>query len=230
MQGPDNSGSHRVLIVDDDQLTALALMRALKADDLNILAVAEGPRALSEIRTKVYSLVFLEICIADGTGMTVLQEISRSSPSTCLVVMSAGIPNGETENTIIGYGHFFLPKPFEVLQVRTMVRKILSKTPPALQDSEYMEEGRRERRQGARRPQSGQVICQSDPEKSYPGIPSRFTTEFLDVSPGGIGIRTDLPLPPGQTFRFKDDAGANEGIVRWSMVFENRFRAGIQFV
>ena len=38
------------MIVDDDQLTAMALMRALKADDLNILAVAKGPHALTEIR------------------------------------------------------------------------------------------------------------------------------------------------------------------------------------
>jgi hypothetical protein len=144
--------------------------------------------------------------------------------------MSAGIPNGETENAIIGYDHFFLPKPFEVLQVRTMVRKILAEAPAVGQESGSREEGRGERRRATRHSKSGQVVCQPDPERSYPGIPSRFAAEIVDVGPGGMGIRTDLPLPPGQTFRFKDDTGANEGIVRWSMVFEDRYRAGVQFI
>ena len=230
MPEPDNGGMHRILIVDDDQLTALALMRALKADHLNILAVAEGPRALTEIRINPYSLVFLEIGIADGTGMVVLQEISRSSPATCIVVMSAGIPNGETENTIIECDPFFLPKPFEVLQVKTMTRRILADASEARKEFASGEDARRENRRSARQPRSGQVIFLPDPERSYPGIPSRFPAQIVDASTGGMGVRTDLPLPPGQTFRFDDDDENNEGIVRWSMVFENRFRAGIQFI
>lgn len=230
MPGPDNGGIHRVLIVDDDQLTALALMRALKDDHLNLLAVAEGPSALSEIRANPYSLVFLEVGIADGTGMAVLREISRFSPFTCIVVMSAGIPNGEAESTIIEHDHFFLPKPFEILQVRTMTRRILAEASEAKQKFVSGEDAERKRRSSARQPRSGQVSILSDPEGSYPGIPPHLAGQIVDVSIDGMGVRTNLPLLPGQTFRFDDDDGTNEGVVRWSMVFENRFRAGIQFV
>ena len=166
MHESDSCGSHRVLIVDDDQLTALALIRALKTDDLNILAVAEGSSALTEIRTKSYSLVFLEIGIADGTGMTVLHEISRFSPSTSIVVMSAGIPNGETENAIIGYDHFFLPKPFEVLQVRTMTKKILAEASEKRADNIHLEIERKQKRSSERQPRSGQTG--NTPEHHHP--------------------------------------------------------------
>jgi len=217
------------MIVDDDQLTALALMRALKAPNVNILAVARGSHAVTEVRTNHYSLVFIEIAIADGTGKVALKEISRLSPSTCVVVMSAGITNGEIENTIIEAEHYFLPKPFEVLQVRTIANRILGEISrgggvavPAA--------GERKKRGSERHPVPGSVTFFPDSGRSYPGTPSRFDALIVDLSPGGIGVQTDLPLPPGQVFQLDSEEGTNRGVVRWSMVFEDRFRAGLQFI
>ena len=230
MTEPENGSRHRILIIDDDQLTSMALMKTLKDDSVSIFAVADGSNALSEIRSIPYALVFLEVAIADGTGMIVLQEISRSSPSTCIVVMSAGIPNGEAEDMIMQYDHFFLPKPFEILQVRTMTRRILADASRARQVSVSEEHVRKQKRGSVREPRSDRVSIISDPAASYPGIPQSLHGTMVDVSAGGLGVRTDLPLPPGQRFSFQDDTSSNEGIVRWSMVAENHFRAGIQFI
>ena len=230
MGDPDNCDRHRVLIVEDDQLTALALMRALKADHLSILAVAKGPHALNEIRVNPYSLVFLEIGIADGTGKVVLKEISRLSPATCIVVMSAGITNGDTESTIIESDHYFLPKPFEVLQVRTMTNRILNEASRRREDFVAGDPVGRKMRSSVRHPLPGEVTIFSDPEGSYPGTSPQFAAWIVDLSPGGIGVQTEMPLPPGQTLSLDNEGGTNRGVVRWSMVFENRFRAGIQFV
>ena len=223
-------GRHRILIVDDDQLTAMALMRALKADGLNILAVAQGPQALNEIQATLYSLVFLEIGIADGTGKAVLKEIARFSPSTCIVVMSAGITNGDIKDTIIESDHYFLPKPFEVLQVRAMTNRILSGVSRRLEDFISGDEPLRKKRSSVRHSLPGEVTIFPDSESSYPGSPSQYIAQIVDLSLGGMGVRTDLPLSPGQKLHFDNKEGTNNGIVRWSMVFENRFRAGIQFV
>lgn len=230
MSQPDSNDSHRVMIVDDDRLTALALMRALKADDLKILAVAKGSHALTEIRINPYSLVFLEIGIADGTGKVVLEEISRSSPSTCIVVMSAGITNGDTENTIIDNDHYFLPKPFEILQVRTLTNRILGESSRIREDFVSANERGRNKRNSTRHLLSGEMTIFSDPESSFPGTLPQFVAQIVDLSLGGVGVQTDLPLPPGQIFHLDNDESSNRrGIVRWSMVCENRFRAGIQF-
>lgn len=230
MPKSDSSPGYRVMIVDDDQLTVLALMRALRSHKLNILAVARGDHAVTEIRNHVYSLVFLEVGIADGTGRVALEEISRLSPSTCVVVMSAGITNGEIESTIMESDYYFLPKPFEVLQVRTMTNRILGEIsrkgkhpgPGALEESK--------KRFSARHAVPGSVTIFADPERSYTGIPSSLDALIVDLSPGGMGVQTDLPLPPGHVFHLDRKGGGNRGVVRWSMVFENRFRAGLQFI
>lgn len=124
------SGTKRILIVDDDPLTAQALVRALRQDDYDILVIGDGMRALSEIQANPYSLVFLEIQISDGTGMEVLREIRRESPSTCIVVMSVDIPNDEVKEAIERFAQLFLPKPFEMLQVRKLATQALAKASP----------------------------------------------------------------------------------------------------
>ena len=226
----DNRCRHRIMIVDDDQLTALALMRVLKADGLNILALARGSQALEEIRVNAYSLVFLEINIADGTGLTVLREISRCAPWTCIVVMSAGMTDGDTQNTIMENNHYFLPKPFEVLQVRAMTNRILSDASRETEDPVSAGEADGKKRASARHQVPGEITIFPEEEGSFPHVPSHHVARMVDLSPGGMGIQTDLPLPPGQVFRLHGDEGTSKGVVRWSMVFENCFRAGIKFV
>lgn len=122
-------GTKRILIVDDDPLTAQALVMALRVDNPDILVVGDGMRAISETRAAPYALVFLEIQISDGTGMDVLREIRRASPSTCIVVMSVDIPNDEMKETIEKYAQLFLPKPFEILQVRKLAAQAVARRP-----------------------------------------------------------------------------------------------------
>ncbi|MGD8352779.1 MAG: PilZ domain-containing protein, partial [Pseudomonadota bacterium] len=187
--------------------------------------------ALTEVRANKYSLVFLEIGIADGMGKSILEAIGRHSPSTCVVVMSAGITNGEVENTIIESDYYFLPKPFEVLQVRTMASRILGEISRRNGVAEPLSDhDERKKRSTPRHSIPGSVTIFSDSERAYPGIPPEFDARIVDLSSGGIGVQTDLPLPPGQVFHLDRDEERKKGVVRWSMVFENRFRAGLQFI
>ena len=55
--------------------------------------------------------------------------------------------------------------------------------------------------------------------------------EIIDISNGGIGIRTDYDLKPGYMIRFSSEVIPQEvGLVKWSMPFKGSFRAGIEFV
>jgi len=219
-----------ILIIDDDQLTASALMVALKAEDRNILAVSGAHRALSEVRSMRYDLVFLEMSLSDRSGMSVLEEVNRSAPSTCVVAMSADILDRDVEDAIIDHDHFFLPKPFEVLQVRTMVKRILLEQRLAREWAPRKSERDEDRRQWPRSTHFEQVVCTPDPGSAGIGVSGNFSAEVADVSHGGIGLRTDHPVPPGQRVRFRGETAVWEGIVRWSLVFGSRFRAGVEFV
>jgi c-di-GMP-binding flagellar brake protein YcgR len=56
--------------------------------------------------------------------------------------------------------------------------------------------------------------------------------DMVDVSEGGIGIKTDFNLKPGYMIRFSSEIISQEvGVVKWSMpVSSDSYRAGIEFM
>lgn len=55
--------------------------------------------------------------------------------------------------------------------------------------------------------------------------------DVVDISDGGIGIRTGYPIEPGHVLRFYNGLPHNIGIVRWTIKHDgNSYRAGIMFV
>ncbi|MDP1758632.1 MAG: PilZ domain-containing protein [Thermodesulfovibrionales bacterium] len=53
----------------------------------------------------------------------------------------------------------------------------------------------------------------------------------IDISDGGIGIKTDYPLEPGHVMRLHDGI-TKVGVVRWSRNGESNgiYRVGVKFV
>lgn len=55
--------------------------------------------------------------------------------------------------------------------------------------------------------------------------------DVVDISDGGIGIRTGYPIEPGHVLRFYNGLPHDVGIVRWTIKHDvNSYRAGIMFV
>ena len=50
----------------------------------------------------------------------------------------------------------------------------------------------------------------------------------IDISDGGIGIQTDIPLEPGHMLWFNDGTEDKAGLVQWCMKHDNDYRAGIK--
>ena len=69
--------------------------------------------------------------------------------------------------------------------------------------------------------------------KPYLGARWLLKAEVVDISEGGIGIRTRFPLEPAQTLMFTEEQTPHRtGIVRWARMEENDAicRAGVQFI
>jgi len=125
MESGPGTGRKNILIVDDDALTSLALMKTLEAEDRTIETATRGPQVFEEIRSSRYDLVFLEIGRFDQPGIAFLKEISVFDPRTPIIVTTASFPDDEMESAIAGHGHFLLPKPFERSTIRTLATEIL---------------------------------------------------------------------------------------------------------
>ena len=115
----------RILIVDDERFLLQGLGQALGSSATTVKAVETGSAALQEITSAPYHLCFLDICLPDLDGIEVLKKITELSPGTKVVIMTAGVVTARMQECIERNAYLFLPKPFDLLQVKMLARRIL---------------------------------------------------------------------------------------------------------
>jgi DNA-binding NtrC family response regulator len=54
-----------------------------------------------------------------------MERIKEISPETKVVIMTAGVVNSEMKDAIENSAYMFITKPFELLQVRMIVKRVL---------------------------------------------------------------------------------------------------------
>lgn len=76
-----------------------------------------------------------------------------------------------------------------------------------------------------------QLIDELLPSPAAPSPRAGLTTaEIIDISTGGIGLRTTIPLEMGQKILLVADGRERQGIVAWVSQNGKEYRAGIQFI
>ena len=73
-------------------------------------------------------LCFLDVFLPDMNGTEVLKRIAAISPQTKVVVMTAGIVTDSMKELIEQNAYLFIPKPFDLLQVRMLARRAIEET------------------------------------------------------------------------------------------------------
>ncbi len=119
----------KILIVDDEGLLLQGLGKALKTDGNEVMTAETGGAALTKIADADYQLCFLDVFLPDIDGVEVLKQIKNISPQTKVVMMTAGIITNNMKETIEKDAYFFLPKPFDLLQVKMLAKSVLEKRP-----------------------------------------------------------------------------------------------------
>jgi DNA-binding NtrC family response regulator len=114
----------KVLLVDDEPLFLQMLDRALQSPSTEIKAVGTGKAALEEVTDAPYHLCFLDICLPDVNGTEVLKRIAEISPKTKVIMMTAGEVTRNMQQVIEKYAYMFLPKPFDLIQLRMLTKSI----------------------------------------------------------------------------------------------------------
>lgn len=114
----------RILIVDDEIFLLHGLVRALQDLATDVMVVETGEAALAEIASSAYQLCFLDIFLPDRDGTEVLVRINEISPQTKIVIMTAGIVSNEMKDCIENRAYMFITKPFDLLQVKMIVKRV----------------------------------------------------------------------------------------------------------
>lgn len=112
----------RVLIVDDEPLIRQSLARAIRSERIEVKDCSLGTDALEEINTSNYDLCFIDVNLPDLSGIELMKKIKEISPSTKVVMITACLLDNEAENEIEKHSYTFIPKPFDIFQIRKVIK------------------------------------------------------------------------------------------------------------
>ena len=126
----DTPAKPRLLIVDDARVNIDILLANLKADyQLNI--ALEGRTALQIAARTPLDLVLLDIAMPGMNGYEVCREL-RKLPATAkvpIIFLSTLGDGSSREHCFKVGGNEFLPKPFDMAQVKSTIHALLASRP-----------------------------------------------------------------------------------------------------
>lgn len=117
----------RILVVDDEENTRLALTRLLSREGYEVKTAANGLEALSSLRNNPVELIITDLNMPEMNGLSFLRELNREYPSSNVIMITAF---GEVESYLeaLNLGAFeYLNKPLRLEELR----KVMSKMFPA---------------------------------------------------------------------------------------------------
>ncbi len=115
----------RILIVDDEEFFLQGFARSLQNGSTDVHTADTAQAALTELSALHYNLCFLDLCLPDIDGWDLLKKIGEISPQTKVIVMTAGVITSKEQENIERNAYLFISKPFDLLHVKMLTRRIL---------------------------------------------------------------------------------------------------------
>lgn len=218
------------MIVDDDNLIRWGLSKHIPSFcncPVEIKTIDNGTDAAAEIAASFYDVCFLDINLPDANGIDVMKKINKISPKTAVIIMTAEELDDECRKKVEEMAYQFISKPFDFYQIKFILKNALEKD--GLSELINME-NRRSKRRHERRPLKETFDFSIKATELEESRILNLKGNMVDISDGGIGILTEYSLHAGQTIEI-EGIERKAGIVKWiSMMGNNEFRAGIQFL
>jgi two-component system cell cycle sensor histidine kinase/response regulator CckA len=123
----DLSGSATVLLVEDEDAVRMGGMRALTSRGYTVREASSGVEALEvfhELEGKV-DIVVSDVVMPEMDGPTLLGELRKIQPDIKFVFVSGYAEDAFAKNLPEDAKFGFLPKPFSLKQLATVVKEML---------------------------------------------------------------------------------------------------------
>ncbi len=121
------SSKGKVFLIDDDELIASMLSRALENEGYDVNTEMEAGNVVNKINSWSPDVVLLDIRLPEISGMDILQEIIEKGIDTQVVMLTAD-DTAETAVKAMKLGAAdYLTKPFNNDEVRIVVNKMIEK-------------------------------------------------------------------------------------------------------
>ena len=116
----------KILIIDDEPVLQMALERALKNENHNIVFASNGLEAIEKLKKEKPDLVLLDLRMPKLDGFGFLEKINIKPDDPYSVVVITGHGNDrEVEKSFELGVNFFLHKPISLVEVRCLAKRCL---------------------------------------------------------------------------------------------------------
>jgi ATP-dependent Lon protease len=121
------SRRHRILVVDDEEMTCKNLDHVLTKEGFDVRTAASGVEALDILERSSFDVIVTDLKMENVDGMGVLGKAKEKDPSTEVIVIT-GYATVPTAVEAMKKGSYnYLAKPFKLEEIRSTVQKALSK-------------------------------------------------------------------------------------------------------
>ena len=120
---PPERPAERLLVVDDEESITLTVSEVLRLEGYGVDVASSGREAVRRLSEGGYDLVLTDLHMEDGDGMSVLEEVKRTSPLTITIVLT-GFAALETAIGALRHGAYdYLTKPCMIEELKHTVRR-----------------------------------------------------------------------------------------------------------
>jgi DNA-binding response OmpR family regulator len=120
----------RVLLAEDDQALAAAIVRGLRRQAIAVDVAHDGAIALEKARDVDYDIVVLDRALPVVHGDDVCRELSHDAPARILMLTAASSIEDRVEGFALGADDY-LPKPFAMRELIARLRALARRVEPA---------------------------------------------------------------------------------------------------
>ena len=141
----------RILVVDDDEIIRLSLLRSLRSDQRKVEVAMNGKTAINAMEQQPFDVVLLDLRMPGMDGMSVLKTIKKRWPESEVVIIT-GYPGIETAVEAVRLGAFdYLAKPVGPDEVIRAANSAATQKRWALREQQRVQAGEPNAKADARR-------------------------------------------------------------------------------
>lgn len=120
------NSSANVWIVDDERSIRWVLEKALTQEGFNVTCFEDARAALAQINSNPPDVIVSDIRMPGVDGLDLLEQVRTGFPEVPVIIMTAHSDLDSAVSSIQGGAFEYLPKPFEVEEALTVIRRAIA--------------------------------------------------------------------------------------------------------